>query len=254
LLPEELEGRGKIYKYLAFTTKFCAGLSVVILSLFSCAPTQDQAPVIREMLYPSEVPAFFDTILICRVADPGNNDLVFTWSSESGTIRGEGDTITWNTPPEYGTYEIDVKAINASGQESLRQAGIDVVPFYRKQVDPDPEINLKLPIIGSGMVGEQSLVGPLTNAEISCDVPLANVTDYKYEWSCNGGRIWGAGLKNGTASRIGWFAPGVPGNYTVTVKVINGWSDIKVGTVYFKVQNPACCGQQDSGELYRWKE
>jgi len=243
-----------MYKQRKHFMNFYIVLPIVILILFSCTPAQDQARVSQELLCPAEVPASFDTVLLIRASDPGDNKTRFEWSAENGTIRGEGESVTWNTPPEYGTHKIDVKAINESGHESISQASIDIVPFYLTQVDPDPEINLKLPIIGSSTVSEQSLVGPLTNAEISCDTPLSNINNYKYSWSCNGGKIQGTGLKDGTASKIGWISPGVPGNYTVTVMAIDKWGNITVGSVYFQVRNPACCGSPDNGELYRWKK
>jgi len=243
-----------MYKHITHSTNFYIVLTIVIFGLLSCAPPQDQAPVIKELLYPAEVPASFDTVLISRTADPGNNKLVFKWSTENGTLRGEGESITWTTPTIYGTYKIDVKAINMSGKETLSHASIDVVPFYLTQVDPDPEINLKLPVFGSSMVGEQSLVGPLTTTEIYADAPFSNINNYKYSWSCNGGKIQGAGLKDGTASKIGWGSPGVPGNYTVSVAAIDKWGNITVGSVYFQVKNPACCGSPDTEELYRWKQ
>jgi hypothetical protein len=240
-----------MYKYLAHMTKFYIGLPIVVLILLSCVQPQDQAPVIKELLYPAQVPASFDTVLVSRATDPGNNKLVFKWSTENGTLRGEGESVTWTAPPIYGTYKIDVKAINMSGKETLSQASIDVVPFYLTQVDPDPEINLKLPIFGSSMVDEQSMVGPLTNAEIYCDAPFSNINNYKYSWSCNGGKIQGTGLNDGTASKIGWYAPGVPGNYTLMLKAVDKWGNITVGSVYFQVKNPACCGPQSTGELCR---
>jgi hypothetical protein len=203
------------------------------------------------LLYAAAVPASFDTALISRAADPGNNKLVFQWSTENGTLRGEGESVTWNAPPVYGTYRINVKVVNVAGLETFRESSIDVVPFYSTQVDPDPEINLRLPVFGSSVVGGQSLVGPLTNAEIYCDAPFSNINSYKYSWSCNGGKIQGTGLKDGTASKIGWYAPGVPGNYTVMVKATDRWGYITVGCVYFQVKNPACCGSLDTGELCR---
>ncbi|TSA55326.1 MAG: hypothetical protein D4R38_00725 [Dehalococcoidia bacterium] len=254
MLSEELKGQEKMYRQLTHLTKFYISIFIVLVSLLSCVQPQDQAPVIHEMLYPAEVPASFDTVLICRVANPGNDELRFQWSSENGTLRGEGESITWTAPTIYGTYDIYVKAVNASGKEALRQASVNVVPFYLTQVDPDPEINLKLPVIGSGMVGEQSLVGPLTTAEISCDAPVSNINNYKYAWSCNGGKIQGTGLKEGIASKIGWVSPGVPGNYTVMVNAIDKWGNITVGSVYFQVKNPACCAPQDTGGLYQWKK
>jgi len=214
-------------------------------------PAQERAPVIRDLLYPAEMPASFDTTLICRTADPGDNKLQLVWSSENGMIRGDGESIVWTAPDVYQIYKIDVKAINISEQEVISHAAIDVVPFYPTQIDPDPEINLALPLFGSSAVYEQSLVGPLTAAEIACDVPFSNIKNYKYEWSCNGGKMIGSGIEDGTASKIGWVSPGVPGNYTVVLKAIDNWGDITVGCIYFKVKNPACCDNPGNGNVCR---
>lgn len=232
-----------MYKHTTDLTYFYIGLPVVLLSLLSCAPPQNQAPVIHELLYSAEVPASFDTALICRVANPGNDELRFQWSSENGTIRGVGETIIWNAPDMPATYKIDVKVNNTSGKETSSKASMNVLPFYRTVIDPDPEINLKLPLIGSSTVSEQSLVRPLTTSEINCEAPFTNISNYKYLWSCNGGKLQGTGVKDGTASKIGWVSPGVPGYYTVTVKITDNWGNITLGSVYFYVKNPTCCGQ-----------
>jgi len=243
-----------MHKKLTYFIYFCMGLSIVPLSLLSCALPEDQAPVIRELVYPSEVPASFDTALTCRVTNPGNDELRFQWTSENGTIRGDGESTTWTTPAIYGTYKIDVKVNNTAGRETSSVASVNVVPFYRTEIDPDPEINLKLPLIGSSTVSEQSLVSPLTTSEINCEAPFTNIKNYKYAWSCNGGKIVGTGVKDGSASKIGWVAPGVPGYYTVTVRITDNWGDITLGSVYFQVKNPACCPLQDTGEIYKWKQ
>jgi hypothetical protein len=232
-----------MYKQPTHLAAIYIGLPVVLLSLLSCTPLQDQAPFINEILYPAEVPASFDTVLICRVANPGNDELRFQWSSENGTMRGEGESITWNAPDIPGTYIIDVKVNNTSGKETSSQAGMNVLPFYRTVIDPDPEINLKLPLFGSGTVSELSLVSPLTTSEINSDAPLVGIKKYKYMWSCNGGKIEGTGVKDGTASKIGWVAPGVPGYYTVTVKITDNWGNLYIGSVYSNVVNPSCCAK-----------
>jgi hypothetical protein len=232
-----------MYKQPTHLAAIYIGLPVVLLSLLSCTPPQDQAPAINEILYTAEVPASFDTVLICRVANPGIDELRFQWSSENGTMRGEGESITWNAPDIPGTYIIDVKVNNTSGKETSSQAGMNVLPFYRTVIDPDPEINLKLPLFGSGTVSELSLVRPLTTSEINCDAPLVDIKKYKYIWSCNGGKIEGTGVKDGTASKIGWVAPGVPGYYTVTVKITDNWGNLYIGSVYSNVVNPSCCAK-----------
>ena len=231
-----------MYRKLTHLTKFFAGIFIVLLSLLSCVQPQDHAPVVSELLYPAEVPASFDTVLICRVANPGNDELRFQWSAENGTLRGEGESITWTAPDMPATYIIDVKVNNTSGKETSSQAGMNVLPFYRTVIDPDPEINLKFPLIGSSAVSELSLVRPLTTSEINCDAPLVDIKKYIYIWSCNGGKIEGTGVKDGTASKIGWVAPGVPGYYTVTVKITDNWGNLYTGSVYFNVVNPSCCG------------
>jgi hypothetical protein len=243
LLPEELKGHEKMYRKLTHLTKFFAGIFIVLLSLLSCAPPQDQAPVIHELLYQTEVPASFDTVLICRVGDPGNDELRFQWSSENGTIRGEGESITWNAPAMPATYEIDVRVNNTSGKETSSKASMHVLPFYRTQIDPDPEINLKLPLFGSSAVSELSLVRPLTTSEINCEAPVIDIKNYKYAWSCNGGKMQGTGVKDGSASKIGWVAPGVPGYYTVTVIITDNWGNLYIGSVYSNVVNPSCCAK-----------
>jgi hypothetical protein len=120
---------------------------------------------------------------------------------------------------------------------------VNVIPFYLTEIDPDPEISLKLPLFGSGAVSELILVRPLTTSEINCDAPFIDIKKYKYIWSCNGGKIQGTGVKDGTASKIGWVAPGVPGYYTVTVLITDSWGNLYAGSVYFNVVNPSCCGQ-----------
>jgi hypothetical protein len=232
-----------MYKHITYSIFFYIGLTIVLLSPLSCAPLPNQPPVINELLYRAEVPASFDTVLICQVADPGNDELRFRWSSENGTIRGEGESITWNAPDMPEKYEIDVMVNNTSGKETSSKASISVLPFYRTVIDPDPEINLKLPLFGSGTVSELSLVRPLTTSEINCDAPFIDIKKYKYIWSCNGGKIEGAGVKDGTASKIGWIAPGVPGYYTVTVKITDNWGNLYIGSVYSNVVNPSCCAK-----------
>jgi hypothetical protein len=232
-----------MYKQLMHLTKFYTVIFIVLVSQLSCAFPQNQPPVINELLHSAEVPASFDTVLICRVANPGIDELRFHWSSENGTMRGEGESITWNAPDIPGTYIIDVKVNNTSGKETSSQAGMNVLPFYRTVIDPDPEINLKLPLFGSGTVSELSIVRPLTTSEINCDAPFVDIKKYKYIWSCNGGKIEGTGVKDGTASKIGWVAPGVPGYYTVTVKITDNWGNLYIGSVYSNVVNPSCCAK-----------
>jgi hypothetical protein len=222
-----------------------AGSILILILCFSCVSPQNHPPVIRDIIYAREVPASFETLLICKTYDGGSNPLLFKWFSDNGTIQGHygyGESITWVAPATPGMYIVGVKVTDINGMESLRSVNIKVVPFSRTFIDISPDISLQIPIWSNDLIIEQQSVNPATIAEIECQAPLATLNKYKYTWSCNGGKIEGTGVNEGTAFRIGWMPPGVPGCYTVTVIISDDWGNLYAGSVYYNVVNPACCG------------
>ena len=213
-----------------------------ILPILSCSAFQNQRPVIKDIIYAREVPASFETLLICRTDDGGNNPLRFKWVADNGTIKGDGESITWVAPAIPGTYNVGVKVTDANGTETTDSVNMKVVPFSRTLIDITPDISLQIPIWSNDLIVAQQLVNPLTTAEIECQAPLATLNKYKYTWSCNGGKMEGTGIEDGNASKIGWVPPGVPGCYTVMVTISDDWGNLYAGSVYFNVVNPACCG------------
>ena len=222
--------------------KYWLAILFAILPILSCSAFQNQRPVIKDIIYAREVPASFETLLICRADDGGSGRLEFEWTADNGTIKGGGESITWVAPDVPGIYKIGVKITDAKGMDNTGSVNIKVVPFNREFIDITPDVSMKIPIWSNDLTSAQQLVNPLTTADIECLAPLATIDKYTYTWSCNGGKMNGTGIEDGSAFKIGWVSPGVPGCYTVMVKVADDFGNLYAGSVYFNVINPSCCG------------
>ncbi|MBA7611977.1 hypothetical protein ES703_19210 [subsurface metagenome] len=85
-------------------------------------------PPVIEDLYtdcPRVKPGGTGTIT-CEASDPDGDELTYTWSTERGAISGEGDTVTWTAPSEYGNYVITVTVSDGRGGEVTDD---NVVPY-----------------------------------------------------------------------------------------------------------------------------
>jgi hypothetical protein len=212
------------------------------LALSSCTESPNQASVIRDIIYAREVPTSFDTILKCTVDEKGDGALRFKWFSDNGTVKGDGNSIIWAAPPVPGTYNIGVTVTGIKGGEATRTVIVKVVPFKNTLIDVNPAVSLQVPIWGNDVIGGKLLIYSPAIVEIECQSPLAVFGKNKYAWSCNGGKIQGTGVKDGTASKIGWLSPGVPGRYTVMVTISDALGNTHAACTYINVINPACCG------------
>lgn len=193
-------------------------------------------------MYSREVPASFETVLICRTINSGREPLGVKWAADNGTVSCDGESIRWIAPSDPGEYGISVKVIDANDGEASNKVNVKVIPRSNSPVDLSPELVLQIPIWGSNAACDVKAVRPATTAVISCMPPLAMINEYKYTWVCNGGKLQGAGIKEGTASQVGWIAPGIPGFYTVTVQIEGNNGNFYAGYAYFNVISPSCCG------------
>ncbi len=66
-----------------------------------------------------------NTPIICVATDPDEDELTYTWSADAGNITGEGDTVTWVAPNDYGTYYITVTVTDGRGGEASES--VDVI-------------------------------------------------------------------------------------------------------------------------------
>ncbi len=73
-------------------------------------------PIINKIkASPRKIDLGKESNIICYASDPENDTLSFTWSSEFGTINGEGNQITWTAPTTSGNYFIKCKVDDGKG-------------------------------------------------------------------------------------------------------------------------------------------
>lgn len=64
----------------------------------------------------------------CVASDPGGGEVQLNWSSTGGTVIGDGTTVVWRAPNEYGDYHIMVVAKDSNGGSAEATLTITVVP------------------------------------------------------------------------------------------------------------------------------
>ncbi len=64
----------------------------------------------------------------CIASDPEGDAVQFKWSSTGGSLMGEGPTVTWAAPNDYGDYHIMVIAKDGSGGSTEATLTVSVIP------------------------------------------------------------------------------------------------------------------------------
>ena len=64
----------------------------------------------------------------CVVSDPESDAVQFTWSCTGGTLKGDGATVIWESPSDYGDYHIMVIAKDGNGGSAEATLTISVIP------------------------------------------------------------------------------------------------------------------------------
>lgn len=95
-------------------------LSLAFSILISgCGESDSDSPIIfgieiePEMISPGEL----STITVVA-GDPDSEELFYTWTVSSGTIQGDGKTVTWLPPETEGKYELIVTVSDGSNSVS----------------------------------------------------------------------------------------------------------------------------------------
>jgi len=215
----------------------CAAPAAVVKPPLTPPPPAVPQPVIKNILGQSEWNPGVESSLLCAASDPDGNPLTYTWIAENGTIKGEGQKVSWVPPGEVGEYDITVKVTNGKGGEASFTRRFPVVNPEPPPVDKT--IYLKLSIPSTNPVSAQGRIRSFFTAEIQCDVEGRDPAELIYIWSAQGGKLVGTGINEGKASRVGWIAPqGGQDRYTVYVLVADKAGNQAIGEVTFEV---LCC-------------
>ena len=64
----------------------------------------------------------------CVASDPQGDTVQFRWSCTGGSLIGEGPTVTWAAPNDYGDYHIMVIAKDGNGGSAEATLTVSVIP------------------------------------------------------------------------------------------------------------------------------
>jgi hypothetical protein len=115
---------------------FKAGLGLVAMMvvlfsscLVTAEPKGNKPPVISslEAEYIDVYPGGGSNIR-CIASDPEGDAVQFSWSSTGGTLTGEGSTVTWKSPSDYGDYHIMVIVKDVNGGSAEATLTMSVIP------------------------------------------------------------------------------------------------------------------------------
>lgn len=210
------------------------GALVIITLTASCL---GPAPKVVDIVGIHELKPLQEITLTCAGEDE-NTSVVYTWSAEKGTIKGDGRQVNWTAPDLPGDYTITVKVKNPQGRETAFSKSFKVTddPFHNDT--PDNTIYLKLSPPSDILVSVTRQAKSWTTSEIECIVPGMAESDLSYKWTALTGRLVANGLADGKAKRVGWTAPGVASLNKVSVTVTDKSGNTASGEVNFDVY---CC-------------
>jgi hypothetical protein len=114
--------------------KISLGMVMVLVVLCSAClvtaqPQGNKPPVISslEAQYVNVYPRGASEIK-CVASDPEGDVVQFQWSSTGGVLTGEGATVTWESPSDYGDYYIMVIAKDGNGGSAEATLTVSVIP------------------------------------------------------------------------------------------------------------------------------
>ena len=144
------------------------------------------------------------TNIYCTATDPDSNQINYSWSSDHGTISGDGEFISWIAPDTEGLYTITCNVSDGNGGETLDSVKIEVV----KVINSLPVIK-KLTVVPRKLyLGESS--------ELKCTASDPDSDALAYSWNSVYGSFTGSG------DEVKWTSPNSEGNYKIFCMVIDG--------------------------------
>jgi len=148
-----------------------------------------------------------DVVMVtCTASDPDNDPLTWTWSSTCGKVDGSGPNVRWlSAGVPVGSCTITAKVDDGRGGSANSSVSVSV------QAKPHRPPTITCSADRSSVFAGEK-VHITTNAVSPDGDPLT------YTWRANAGQVVG----NGAA--VDFDTTGLaPGNYTVTVRVDNGF-------------------------------
>jgi len=199
--------------------------------------TETHDPVVRDIAAVREWTPATEGELTCYATDPYNRKLSYSWAADNGAIKGEGQKVTWVSPDTEGDYIVTVTVTNDEGGSASFKKTFKVTknPYGNLDKTEETTINLKLSMGSSEIVRESASIKMTRIATINCVMQNEDPGALSFWWSVPAGKALGEGVYEGQARSLGWVAPGVKGEYTIGVIVVDKTGRQALGLVDFKV-------------------
>ena len=227
----------KLYRIVFIVTAMA--VATAVLSCSSPAPRPNRPPVISQIAGSTDWSPGTEDQVACLASDPDGDELTYRWTADNGTIRGEGDKITWVAPDKMGKYNITVTVTDSKGLETSVTKEVRVSMNADGTITPDAPVVLNLTLPSQEVVTAAKRIRIWTSSPVECRVEGAEGKKLIYKWTTSAGKLQAKGLDDGTASRVTWIAPGAGGDYTLDVVVTDENGNSARGRVNFNV---FCCG------------
>jgi hypothetical protein len=200
----------------------------------STQSTENNPPVIETIEAQQPVSPLDSVQVRCIASDPDGDTLFYSWTPHSGSIDGQGDTITWTAPDTPGNYDISATVRDGRGAEVTDSLTIVVSTVINQPATISMIVTPKSgPRISDSSSDEPIDVTRWSTSTIECLAIDPEGGDLQFAWSTTGGKIQGEG------TTIQYIAT-TTGNHSVTVVVTDSTGRETVGTVYFYI--PCCKG------------
>ena len=207
--------------------------AAALLLASSCTTATNRLPTITSLEADAEWATPFGSVqLTCTASDPDGDGLSYQWSASDGGISSTGALAVWTAPEEVGMYDITVVVDDYhDGRDTafLTLIASNGPPPTIENLAVTAEEPKYLKITTTGYK-----VGKMKEYYVEC-VASATYGELTYEWSSNGGEIFGSG------SVINWTAPDTSGYVTVTAKAFDDAGNWVRKNVVFEVVDCSPC-------------
>jgi hypothetical protein len=197
------------------------------------------APVIESINYAKDTMSNSEVQIECLAKDADSDNLTYQWTAEAGQLSGSGPNVWWTPPGKMGTYPINLVVTDGKGGVATENISITVVTNADGTATPMVELKLKMGDALTPVVYKQRIRNWLDMDVLCIMEDTGGASDLIYTWSATAGEMKGKGLVEGTADRIRWKAPGVKGDYTISITVKDSAGREAKGQVIATV---FCCG------------
>ena len=158
------------------------------------------------------------TMVFVKAFDQDSPNLIYTWSTNGGTISGSGVEVKWFPLTTIGDYEVTVIVTDDTNNADTAMISLSVVA----EINDAPQI---LDIIKNG-----GYLSPNETLELQVIATDNNADPLTFDWTATGGNFMGSG------STINWTAPASEGDYEITITVSDdeGLFDSKTFSIWVK--------------------